>query len=169
MQFLGACGRSIPTAGINVHFGSQSILSLCHHNFPHRYIGCHSSNLRNADGSDTIYGFQVNERYLDWDESAARQLIKIYCAEQLNTDVDFINARLSELEAVLPDMVQKLDRLKADIVLSLVKNVEAVAKRLLALAEALPGVNISEMVSGNLWLLNEPSSQTVAEQLMTLK
>ena len=68
-----------------------------------------SPELRNPDGSDTVFGFQCNERYLNWDESAARQLIRIYAAEQLNTDLADIHKRLLELAAVCPDMVNKLE------------------------------------------------------------
>ncbi len=125
--------------------------------------------LRNADGSDTVYGFQCNERYLEWDDSAARQLIKIYVAEQLGTDLDYVNARMQELAAVCPDMVNKLDKLKANLVLTLVRDTEKVAQRMIALTNALPGINVSQMVSSNVWLLNEPSAPVLARKLEMLR
>lgn len=132
-------------------------------------IDASSQELRNPDGSDTVFGFQCNERYLDWDESATRQLLRIYAAEQLGTDLEDINQRLLELAAIFPDMVNKLERLKAGLVVSLLRNTRAVAHRMIALTEALPGINVSEMVSGNLWLLQEPPTDVLAEQLQSLR
>lgn len=128
-----------------------------------------SSGLRNPDGSDTVFGFQCNERYLDWDESAARQLLRIHVAEQLGTDIEHVNRRLGELAAVCPDLVTKFDRLKASLVLSMVRNVEAVAERMIALSAALPGVNVSAMVSADLNLLNAPPPEALAAQFETLR
>ena len=140
------------------------------HNFniqPSRVLvrSSNQSELRNADGSDTIYGFQCNERFLKWDESAARQLIRIYLAEQLDTDLDYVNVKLTELGAACPDMVDKLDKMKATLVLSLVKDTEKVAKRMIALTNALPGINVSRMVSSNVWLLSEPLTEILASKL----
>jgi hypothetical protein len=125
--------------------------------------------LRNPDGSDTVYGFQCNERYLKWDSSAAAQLIKIYVAEQLGTDLIYVNTKMQELAAVCPDLVTKLDKLKANLVLALVKDTEKVALRMIALTNALPGINVSEMVSSNVWLLSEPSAEILARNLENLR
>lgn len=132
----------------------------------------HASNkseLRNPDGSNTVYGFQCNERYLEWDDSAARQLIKMYVAEQLDTDLDYVNVKMEELAAVCPDMVNKLDKMKADLVLALVKDTGKVAERMIALTNALPGINVSQIVSSNVWLLSQPSPEILAHKLDILR
>lgn len=128
-----------------------------------------ASELRNADGSDTVIGFQCNERYLEWDGAAGRQLIRIHCARQLGTDVEHVNAKLEELAALLPDLVSKLENLKADLVLTLVRDTEAVARRMLTLREALPGMNVSGMVAGNLWLLQKPSKESLQRNLQAMR
>jgi hypothetical protein len=164
-------GRPIPTPHCRSLLRNPT--TLCQSPINFTKISAQSSKqqpeLRNPDGSDTIYGFQCNERYLEWDDSAARQLIKIYVAEQLGTDLDYVNARMQELAAVCPDMVNKLDKLKASFVLALVRDTEKVALRMIALTDALPGINVSQMVSSNVWLLSQPSPHILAHKLETLR
>lgn len=88
------------------------------------------------------FGFQTNERYLQWDESAQRQLLKMHVATKLgkvrwhapiactqctNTstwnclqDVPWVEAKLQEIVGIIPDLSGKIDRMKADIVIQLV-------------------------------------------------
>jgi len=134
-----------------------------------RLIKASSNSLRNPDGSDTVFGFQCNERYLDWDESAGRQLMRIFVAKELDKDIDYVNMKLEELAALLPEVVGKLENLKADLVLSLVRDTDGVARRLVLLREILPGINISAMIAGNLWLLSEPSAETLENSLKAMK
>ena len=130
-------------------------------------VATHS--LRNADGSDTVYGFQCNERFLEWDASAARGLLRLFLSRELGIEIEHVNAKLLELSALLPDLIIKLENLKASLVLELCQDTEGVAKRMLALREALPDVNVSAMVSGNLWLLKEPSEQSLRDNLQTMR
>lgn len=156
-----------------------------HHHLYSYHSACHTNNiacrvapneiqgnrqLRNSDGSDTVFGFQVNERYLDWDESAARQLIRIWVAEQMNCDVEYVNEKLAELSVLLPDMVNRLDKLQAQLVLQLVQNVDNVAHRMISLTDALgPGVNVSQMVSGNVWLLAQPPASELKQKIEKMR
>jgi hypothetical protein len=92
-------------------------------------------------------GFQTNERTLEWEESAQIQLLKIYVAEKsgqvlkdpvlllqcrtllpctchpsnscLLQDIEWVHERLSELVVLLPDIVAKLNNVKADLLLQL--------------------------------------------------
>ena len=127
-----------------------------------------TEELRSPDGSNTVFGFQCNERHLKWDESATRQLIKIWVAEQLEIDLDATNRRLAELSVLLPDLLNELEKMKAGVVLELCRDTEAVAKRLMELKEVLPGVNISFVLAGNLWLLKEPDVELVSHQMQKL-
>jgi len=124
--------------------------------------------LRSPDGSNTVIGFQCNERYLQWDDSAARQLIRIHVATQLCTSVDAVAERLAELAVLLPDMVAKLEQLKADLVVELCRDTGAVAARLLTLREVLPGVNVSACVASDPWLLSAPDPSELRHKLRGL-
>lgn len=128
-----------------------------------------SSPLRNSDGSDTVYGFQINERYLQWDDSATRQLLRIHVAEQLDTDVDHVNQKIAELSVLLPDLVNKLETMKASLLLSLIHDTDKVAQRMLDLKEVLLDMNVSMMVAGNVWLLKEPSKEVLQKNYQILR
>ena len=94
------------------------------------------------------FGFQTNERYLKWDESAQRQLLKLHVAAKLdkvlpgcNTacmfchcqcdqlsqsqEVSWVEDKLQELASIIPDLEGKMDRMKADIVMQLVSDTQA--------------------------------------------
>ena len=93
-------------------------------------------------------GFQTNERTLVWEESAQIQLLKIYVAEKSGKvpaaslcccckpsllphmlvslmmycylqDIEWVHERLSKLVVLLPDIVAKLNNVKADLLLQL--------------------------------------------------
>lgn len=124
--------------------------------------------LRNPDGSDTVFGFQCNERYLQWDDSATIQLMKIWVSQQLDTDLDEIDERLKQLSVLLPDVIGSLEKMKAQVVLELCKDIDAVAERLMELKSILPDSNVSHMVAGNFWLLKNPSVGDLQEQMKKL-
>jgi hypothetical protein len=48
------------------------------------------------------FGFQMNERYLIWDDSAARQLIRMTLSEKLNISMEEVDQRLEELGVLVP-------------------------------------------------------------------
>lgn len=106
---------------------------------------------------------------MEWDDSAARQLIKIHVADKLGKDTEFVEGRLRELAVLLPDLVGKLDRMRADIVLALVTDTDAVAQKLVALREVLPSSNLSAMFSRHPALLLELQPQTVRQQVEEMR
>jgi hypothetical protein len=60
-----------------------------------------------------------------------------------------VEERLAELGNLLPDIVGKLDRARADVLYELLKDPAATAQRLLALRELLPRCNVSALVAGH--------------------
>jgi hypothetical protein len=50
------------------------------------------------------FGFQLNERYLSWDDSAARQLIRMTLSDKLNISMEEVDQRLEELGILVPGM-----------------------------------------------------------------
>ena len=125
--------------------------------------------LRNPDGSNTVFGFQCNERYLQWDDSATRQLIRLHAAHELGTDVRHVSAKLEELAVLLPGLVGRLERMEASLVVRLVADTEAVARRLLDLRAALDGVDVSAAVAAAPWLLSEPGAEALRVQMAALR
>jgi hypothetical protein len=60
-----------------------------------------------------------------------------------------VEERLAELGNLLPDIVGKMDRARADVLYELLKDPAATAERLLALREVLPRCNVSALVAGH--------------------
>lgn len=54
-------------------------------------------------------GFQMNERFLRWDQSAQLQLVKIILAEKLEVEPAEVEARLMQLSVLLPDFLSRLE------------------------------------------------------------
>eukprot|EP00878_Enallax_costatus_P004861 GHUV01005115.1.p1 GENE.GHUV01005115.1~~GHUV01005115.1.p1 ORF type:complete len:246 (+),score=62.15 GHUV01005115.1:280-1017(+) len=142
---------------------------------PHSVAGCRcqrAARVRCAAGAakqlssqqlpDTPwnFSFQCNERYLDWDKSAQIALIKIWLAEKMEITVPEVEAKLAELGNLLPDIVGKLDRAKADVLYELLRDSAATAERLMALRDLLPRCNVSALVAGHPRLM---LGMTVAE------
>lgn len=113
--------------------------------------------------------FQCNERYLQWDDSATRQLIKLHVARKLDKDVVWVDGKLDELAVLLPDMVGKLERMRADLVLQLVADTDGVARKLVALRSVVPTANLSDMFSRNPSLLLEITVEQVQVQVDALR
>lgn len=55
--------------------------------------------------------------------------------------------QLAELAALLPDFAERLPQAKAELVLLLVRDLPGLAARLVALRDALPNSNVSELVA----------------------
>jgi hypothetical protein len=64
-----------------------------------------------------------------------------------------VEEQLADLANLLPDLVQKMERARADVLLELLRDPPATAARLLALRELLPRCNVSALVAGHPKLL----------------
>lgn len=60
-----------------------------------------------------------------------------------------VEAKLAGLGNLLPDIVGKLDKARADVLYELLKDTTATAERLMALRELLPRCNVSALVAGH--------------------
>lgn len=71
-------------------------------------IGSHSTQSLPA-----AFGFQMNERNLSWDDSAARQLIRMTLSNKLNISMEEVDQRLDELGVLVPGggMLQECSQL----------------------------------------------------------
>lgn len=115
------------------------------------------------------FGFQVNERYLDWNASAQTQLLKLTCATKLGMDLAEFEERLGELAALLPELSSKLAKMKVDLVCALLQDTQALAQRLALLRNLLPSIDVSELTAKSPALLLEYSSQELTERLDNLR
>lgn len=113
-------------------------------------------------------GFQTNERTLEWEESAQIQLLKMYVAEKSGRDVDWVHDRLTELVVLLPDIIAKLNVVKADLLLQLL-DTDMVAQRLIALEAVLPGVDLSRLTARYPAILLEHTAAHVKSKLASLR
>lgn len=115
------------------------------------------------------FGFQCNERYLDWDTSAQIALIKIWLANKMEITVPEVEERLNELANLLPDLVGKMERARADVLYELIKDQAATAERLLALRELLPRCNVSALVAGHPRLMLGMTVPEVRQKVQELR
>jgi hypothetical protein len=83
--------------------------------------------------------------------------------------VEWVDERLLELSILLPDLVVKLDRLKADLVLQLVMDTHAVAAKLVEFRQALPAVDLSAVLAQYPRLLLDLDAAALRAQLGTLR
>lgn len=121
--------------------------------------------------SETPWGFafQMNERFLDWDASASKRLVRMTLAKKLNLTDDEVEARLAELGRLVPDMVNRMECTRADILLSMLQNTAGTVSMLMAMRELLPGVNVSLLVSRCPQILMDYTPQTLADRLESMR
>eukprot|EP00882_Tetradesmus_deserticola_P013619 GHRQ01014459.1.p1 GENE.GHRQ01014459.1~~GHRQ01014459.1.p1 ORF type:complete len:259 (+),score=67.76 GHRQ01014459.1:333-1109(+) len=115
------------------------------------------------------FGFQCNERYLDWDSSAQVALVKIWLAGKMDITVPEVEERLAELANLLPDLVSKMERARADILYELLRDQAATAARLVALCELLPRCNVSALVAGHPRLMLGMSVPEISQKVHELR
>uniref|UniRef100_A0A7R9V7T0 Uncharacterized protein n=1 Tax=Chlamydomonas euryale TaxID=1486919 RepID=A0A7R9V7T0_9CHLO len=130
------------------------------------------SSDRLPSGEDEVpwkFGFQMNERYLTWDDSAAIQLIKLVVAEKLNLEMVAVEARLADLALLLPDMVGKLERMRADILAQMLKDIPGLTNKLLVLREQLPGINISQLVARWPYIVLDFGAEELVGRLLVMR
>lgn len=80
--------------------------------------GCPSSALRALHCA----GFQCNERYLQWDQAAQLQLLRLVLAEKLAIEDDEVVSRLRELAILLPDFLTRMNNTRVDILLPILSD-----------------------------------------------
>ncbi|KAK9842918.1 hypothetical protein WJX74_004400 [Apatococcus lobatus] len=115
------------------------------------------------------FHFQHNERYLEWTDSAQEQLLKLHISEKLDLDLTEVTMRLRDLDLLLPDLVQRLPRLKADLLLKLLSNTEVTGSKLLALKSSLPRADIQNLASRFPMLLTDYSVEELVEKTDELR
>ncbi|CAG9466225.1 unnamed protein product [Pedinophyceae sp. YPF-701] len=93
------------------------------------------------------FGFQLNERYLEWDASAGRQLLRMVVSQRLERDLATVDAQLRTLAALLPSLASRLENMKADLVCDLLRDPDATADALLAIKQELPGCDVDSLVA----------------------
>lgn len=107
------------------------------------------------EGLPWSFGYQINERHLEWDEIAARQLVTHIISEKSGWELDEVEERLRELSTLVPDLVGKLERMRVDLLVILMADLPGLTLNLIALKELLPGVNVSDLVARWPYLLLE--------------
>ncbi|DBB04678.1 hypothetical protein WJX77_011941 [Trebouxia sp. C0004] len=128
-----------------------------------------ASKVRQERPPPWIFGFQTNERHLKWDESAQRQLLKMHVADKLGQEVSWVEDKLQEIVQIIPDLAGKVDTMKADIVMQLVSDTQAVTQRVMDLRELLPDVNVSKLLSYYPQLISQLEPGKVSQQLHLLR
>lgn len=92
------------------------------------------------------FGFQCNERYLKWDRSAQSQLVKLVAMEKLKLTPAQFRSRLVQLTAVLPDLSDRLDTMKATLLVELMRDPNDTAEKIVEVKTALPNLDVSGVI-----------------------
>ncbi|PNW82420.1 hypothetical protein CHLRE_06g278150v5 [Chlamydomonas reinhardtii] len=111
-----------------------------------------------SEAAETIpwqFGFQCNERYLSWDQSAQLKLLKLVLAEKLGVSTEEVEARAEQLALLLPDLLTRMEYTRVDILQPLLEDLPGLTQQLIGLRECLPGVNLSQLVAKHPRLLSE--------------
>ena len=64
----------------------------------------------------------------------------------------------------MPDLMSNFERLNATLIYQLIKDLDKIAQRMIGLRRILPGLDVSSMVVGNVWLLNDEFSLEKLEE-----
>ena len=83
--------------------------------------------------------------------------------------VEWVDDKLLELTQLLPDLVGKLDKLQAKLVLQLVADTPAVASKMVRLKGALPRADLSSIVARYPWLLTNSDVEEVERKALALR
>ncbi|KAI8473756.1 MAG: hypothetical protein J3K34DRAFT_164915 [Monoraphidium minutum] len=92
--------------------------------------------------------FDLRERETEWTEANQARLVALTAAQELGLPFPAMEARLDALAGLLPDVGARIAGLRPALVAPLVRDLEQLPGRLIALRELLPGANISALVAG---------------------
>lgn len=112
-----------------------------------------------------MFGFQCNERYLDWDASAQRQLLKIVASDKLGISEEELSKRINQVGILIPGLVSKLEVIKADLLVKLLEDTGELSEKLVVLRDALPGVDISGLVAQFPYIVADNSAQEIQDRI----
>ncbi|GAX85448.1 hypothetical protein CEUSTIGMA_g12864.t1 [Chlamydomonas eustigma] len=84
-------------------------------------------------------------------------------------DMCMVESRLSQLATLLPDMANKLERMRVDILYSLLQDLEGVSSKLLLLRELMPGVNVSQFVTKWPSIVLECDEDTITRRFQLMR
>ncbi|GFR50955.1 hypothetical protein Agub_g13275 [Astrephomene gubernaculifera] len=93
------------------------------------------------------FGFQCNERYLAWDQSAQLQLLKLVLSQRLGCSPGEVESRTEQLATLLPDLLTRVECTRVDVLEPLLADLPGLTAQLIGLRECLPGVNLSQLVA----------------------
>ncbi|KAK9842509.1 hypothetical protein WJX81_003300 [Elliptochloris bilobata] len=95
-------------------------------------------------------------------------MLKIYVARELDTDPGWVEEQLALLREMLPELLDRLELLKASLVLSLVSDTAGVAAKLVQLKGLLPLTDVPALVARHTGLLHR-SPAAMAASLEALR
>lgn len=92
--------------------------------------------------------FDIRERETEWTEANQARLVALAAAQELGIPFVEMEVLLDRLAALLPDIGTRLASLRPKLLAPLVKDLNRMPGRLIALRETLPGANVSTLVAG---------------------
>ncbi|KAL0054307.1 hypothetical protein WJX82_006941 [Trebouxia sp. C0006] len=93
----------------------------------------------------------------------------MHVADKLGQEVSWVEDKLQEIVEIIPDLAGKVDTMKADIVMQLVSDTQAVTQRVMDVRDLLPDVNVSKLLSQYPHFIFQLEPGKVSQQLHLLR
>ena len=95
-----------------------------------------------VEGVQWEFGFQCNEHYLKWDRSAQSQLVKLVAMEKLKLTPREFQSRMMQLTVIVPDLSERLETVKATLLIELMRDPNNTAEKIVEIKTALPNLDV---------------------------
>ena len=89
-----------------------------------------------VEGVQWEFGFQCNEHYLKWDRSAQSQFVKPKLTPKQ------FQSCMMQLTVVVPDLSERLDTMKATLLIELMRDPNNTAEKIVEIKTALPNLDV---------------------------
>ncbi|KAK9799335.1 hypothetical protein WJX73_006131 [Symbiochloris irregularis] len=102
------------------------------------------AGLTQGNPDDNQRSSEDNQKLLQYDIEAR---LKKHAAKSLNKDSAWVEDRVAKLSELLPDLMRRVDTMKANVFLILVANCEDIAVKAVQLKWLLPNSDVSDLIA----------------------
>ena len=129
-------------------------------------------SLHGSEKAPWELSYQMSEKNLAWNDELKSRLLARVAAEELGIDELELTERLERLQTLLPDLAGKLAVMKPSIVTQLLRDIDVIPARIIALKETFPNANASRLSVREpalvLGFVDNEHLQNIAHQLREL-
>lgn len=104
-----------------------------------------TENTHGRNSAPWEFGYQMSEKNLVWNEGLKSRLLSRVAADKLHISNEEMEFRLQQLQALLPDIIDKLSGMRPAIIVGLLRDIDVLPSRLMGLKAIFPRANVSKM------------------------